>query len=98
MDTEQPIDLEPTRIRLAYLEAVLLGIERRTEVIDAVYAATTREQVIPTLQALLGLDEAQAIAVSDLQLFRLNAEDRIGIEDERSQLFENLRASGDLSA
>jgi DNA gyrase/topoisomerase IV subunit A len=77
-------------VRLATLDAVAAGIERRDEVLRAAYEASNREELIAMLQDLLAVDRSQALAIGDLQIFRFTAEDRARIDRERS----DLRARG----
>jgi DNA gyrase/topoisomerase IV subunit A len=83
----QPADSEPAAdTRLAVLDAVLAAVDRRTEVVEAAYQAANRSELIAKLQDLLAIDRSQAIAIGDLQVFRLTAEDRDRLDRERAGL------------
>lgn len=72
--------------RLAVLDAVVAATERWDEVQEAAYGAADRLDLIAKLQDLLNIDKTQAIAIGDLQVFRINAEDRIRLQRERAAL------------
>jgi 2C-methyl-D-erythritol 2,4-cyclodiphosphate synthase len=72
--------------QLAVLDAVLAAIERSEEVLRVAYQAADRSEVVAKLQDLLGIDSTQAIAIGDLQIFRLNAEDRTRLQQQRADL------------
>jgi len=72
--------------RLAVLDAVVAAIERWDEVQKVAYEAANRSELIAKLRQLLSIDEVQAVAIGDLQVFRINAEDRTRLQQERSEL------------
>jgi DNA gyrase/topoisomerase IV subunit A len=78
--------------RLAILDAVIAAIDRRDEVIAAAYEAADRSELIATLQDLLALDRAQAVAIGDLQIFRFTGEDRRRLRREQASLRARIEA------
>jgi DNA gyrase/topoisomerase IV subunit A len=83
----QPRDAsEADASRLAVLDAVLAATERWDEVHKVAYQAADRFDLIAKLRDLLNIDEAQAVAIGDLQIFRINAEDRTRLRQERAEL------------
>jgi DNA gyrase/topoisomerase IV subunit A len=72
------------------LDAVLAAIERPEEVLTAAHAATDRADLIARLRELLQIDSVQAIAIGDLQIFRLTAADRARLQQQRRELRSRL--------
>ncbi|GGO86905.1 hypothetical protein GCM10011584_10240 [Nocardioides phosphati] len=62
--------------QLAIIEAIALGMERRSEVFAAVEAAEDNEEALARVRALLGVDDEGASAVLEMQLRRLTREQR----------------------
>lgn len=62
--------------QLAIIEAIALGMERRSEVFAAVEAAEDSEDALARVRALLGVDDEGASAVLEMQLRRLTREQR----------------------
>ena len=80
--------------KLALLEAVLSALERRQEVVEAVWAAHDREEAVVRVQELLGLGAGvPPEVVLDLQLGRLTAESRARIAAEVAYLRGLLSSS-----
>lgn len=79
-------------MRFAILDAVLTAIDRRDEVVAAAYEAADRTELIATLQDLLAIDRAQAVAIGDLQIFRLTAEDRRRLRREHATVKSRIDA------
>jgi len=73
--------------RLALLEVVLSALERRHDVVEAVWAARTREEAAAKVQGLLGLAAGvPPEVVLDMQLSRLTAASRADIGAEVAHL------------
>jgi len=69
----------------------MMGIDRRGDVLEAAYQAASRSELIAKLQELFAVDAAQAMAIGDLQIFRLSAEDRARLDQERVSLRSRLQ-------
>ena len=69
-------------------EAVLSGVDRRHEVLDAIWDAPSEDQARARVQALLDLDEVSAEAVLSLQVRRMTAESRQVIVDRLAEIRE----------
>jgi DNA gyrase/topoisomerase IV subunit A len=84
----QPGHSEPAAdlARLAVLDAIVAGIDRRHEVVDAAYQAANHSELIAKLQDLFAIDRSAAIAIADLQMSRLTAEIRERIDQERASV------------
>jgi DNA gyrase/topoisomerase IV subunit A len=72
--------------RLAVLDAIVAGIERRNEVVEAAYHAANPEELIAKLQDLFAVDRSAAIAIVDLQISRLTVEVRDRLDQERASV------------
>ena len=82
----EPADAE----RLAVLDAIAGAIERRHEVLAALEVAASDAEAAESVALLLGVSEAAASAVLDLQLRRFTAAQRGRIEAERRELRGDL--------
>lgn len=78
--------------------AAVLAMERRHDVLDAVWSSSTAEEARRRLRNLLDVDDVGAQAVLDLQVHHLTAGGRLRITDHLHQLEELLRDDGAPSA
>ncbi|MET7281137.1 hypothetical protein ABZS29_23065 [Kribbella sp. NPDC005582] len=74
------------RTRLAMLDAVHDGIQRRTEILALVSSSESSADALAGIQELLGVAEEHAQAVLDLQFARLTRSNVARIDREREQL------------
>lgn len=74
------------RQRLELLDAFVLAIERRTEVLDLIADSESAEAAREGLCALLGVSDLAATAVLDLQARRFARLEAQRIRDERDEL------------
>lgn len=71
--------------RIAILNALSAAIERRDEVMSAVWASESDEQVIAAVRGLLDCDDMAAQAVLDMSWRRLTKRNRERIALERDE-------------
>jgi DNA gyrase/topoisomerase IV subunit A len=78
--------------RLSVLDAVLLALERRGEVLDAIAEARDRADARRSVAELLGVSEnsAAAEAVVELRLHRFNQSALAQVQSERDALKHRL--------
>jgi DNA gyrase/topoisomerase IV subunit A len=89
-------DAEPTvdradrersvRSRLEVLDAILIALERRSEVIDVVAESESADEAKASLRVLLGISDLSATANLDLQIRRLAKRERARILEERNRV------------
>jgi DNA gyrase/topoisomerase IV subunit A len=82
---------------LLTVEALLLAVSRRGEVLSVIEAAADVDDAREKLQALLGVGWIGATAVLDLQFRRLSAREREKIMQRRDELIrerQNLPSEG----
>jgi DNA gyrase/topoisomerase IV subunit A len=75
---------ELLRIRLGVLDAFVIAIERREELMRVVGEAAGSDEAHTTVMQVFGLDEVQAHAVLDLQVRRFAT--RSAVIDERQSV------------
>lgn len=75
--------------RLALLKFLLAALERRHEFLDAVWAATDKDQAAERLRDLLGDGADPGIAL-DMQVWRMTVEARADIVTEVAHLRQIL--------
>jgi DNA-directed RNA polymerase specialized sigma24 family protein len=83
------VPVEPDRsayVQLEIYEGLLSAFKRRAEVLDLVAESPDRETSVRRLRELLGLTQAQAAAVLDLQLHRFTSESRDRIARRADEL------------
>ncbi|MEJ5913894.1 hypothetical protein [Pseudokineococcus sp. 1T1Z-3] len=80
-------------MRLHVLEALLVAVERRAELVDLVAAADDVASAAAALEGW-GLDDAQARAVLDLQVRRLAGRERQRLVSERTRLLARREELG----
>lgn len=74
--------------------AAVLAMERRHDVLDAVWSCSTGEEARQRVRNLLGVDDVGAQAVLDLQVHHLTGEGRQRITEHLQQLEDLLRDDG----
>ena len=74
--------------RLEILDALVIALDRRDELMQIVASAQDAEQAQDRLRSAFSLNQVQAVAVMDLQVRRFGTEQRDRIRKER----EHLRA------
>ena len=72
--------------RLVIVEAIVIALDRREQVLSIVSSATDDTQAKAQLANTFDLSEVHAIAVLDLQVRRFTQEDRRRIVDERDAI------------
>jgi DNA gyrase/topoisomerase IV subunit A len=85
MGTE-PSELELLDDRLATLETLLLAIERRGELGDAIAAAADAEAAVSEVQQILGVSRVHATEVLNMQWRRWTTADRRELAHRRDEL------------
>lgn len=75
-------------------QAVVLAMERRHDVLDAVWASSTAEEARQRLRDQLGVDDIGAQAILDLQVHHLTSGGRQRITGHLEQLEDLLRNDG----
>jgi DNA gyrase/topoisomerase IV subunit A len=73
-------------------QAVVLAMERRHDVLDAVWASSTAEEARQRLRDQLGVDDIGAQAILDLQVHHLTSGGRERIAGHLEQLVDVLRS------
>jgi DNA gyrase subunit A len=76
--------------RLEFLEAVLAAFDRRAEVIEVTAESASADEARAALCALLGISEAAATAVLDLQVRRFAKHERGRISADRDSVRRDL--------
>lgn len=75
-----------TARQLLIHEALLLALDRRTEVLEAVYDADDAFAARKGVQSLLNIGDEPAAAVLDMQMRRFTARDRQYLVDRVAEL------------
>lgn len=78
------------RQRLKALDAMVLAMERRREVLDLIEHSTTADAAQKGLTELLGVESTSAMAILDLQARRFTQRERQRIVEERDALRRHL--------
>ena len=86
-------DTSAERARLSVVKAMMSGIDRRSEIIEAIYETPTRDDVVGEIQRILGVDPSDATAVANLQIMRMNARDRALLQQEHDDISQRLGLS-----
>jgi len=76
--------------RLGVLEAVIIAIDRRDELMQILATAVTVDEACRELGTSFGLNDAQAHAVLDLQVRRFAGQERQRIIEERDSVRAEL--------
>lgn len=74
------------RARLELLDGLTVALDNRDRLVRIVSAAPNRDVACLEVRREFDLSETQAIAVLDLQIFRLTVDARQRIADERDRL------------
>lgn len=82
--------LQKIHAELTILEALILGIDRRDEVFDAVENSENDQQASLAVCKLLGIDSVQARAILDMQVRRFTHAQRQKLEEHVAQLKSGL--------
>ena len=85
MGTE-PSEIELLDDRLAIIEVLLLALERRGELGDAIAAAADAEAAVDEVQQILGVAREPAIEVLNMQWRRWTSEGRRELAHRRDEL------------
>jgi DNA gyrase/topoisomerase IV subunit A len=85
MGTERS-ELELLDDRLATLEALLLALERRSELGDAIAAADDAEAAVGEVQQILGVPREHAIEVLNMSWRRWTSSERRELARRRDEL------------
>ncbi|MEV6410841.1 DNA gyrase subunit A [Kribbella sp. NPDC051718] len=72
-------ELEPAEQRVRIFEAILLAVDRRTELLDLVASSTSLDESLQAVSREFDLDDIQAQAVLDLQVRRFATNERAKI-------------------
>ena len=75
---------------LSAYEALLMALERRQEVLDAVWESSTTDEARLRLSALLGVEERHAQIILDMQVLHLTARGRERATEFAEQLRDQL--------
>lgn len=78
------------RARLEILDALVIAVDRRVELMAIVASSPDANEARTELMATLGLSQIQATAVLDLQVRRFATTERQRIVDERTELGAEL--------
>jgi hypothetical protein len=92
--TMDPQERKNTQESARIFQAVLLAVERRHDVLDAVWASSTSEEARQRLRDQLGVDDVGAQAILDLQVHHLTSGGRKRIAVHLEQLEDLLRNDG----
>jgi hypothetical protein len=95
--TMDPQERENTQESARIYQAVLLAVERRHDVLDAVWASSTTEEARQRLRDQLGVDDVGAQAILDLQVHHLTSGGRERIAVHLEQIEDLLRNDGTAS-
>lgn len=90
----EPQERKNTQESIRIYQAVGLAMERRHDVLDAVWASSTAEDARQRLRDQLGVDDIGAQAILDLQVQHLASGGRQRITGHLEQLEEILRNDG----
>ena len=85
-ETMDPQERKKTEEQVGMYQAVLLAMERRHDVMEAVWAASDAEDARRRLRDQLGVDETGAHAILDLQIHHLTALGRQRITGHMQEL------------
>jgi len=89
-----PQERKNTQESIRIYQAVVLAMERRHDVLDAVWASPTAEDARQRLRDQLGVDDIGAQAILDLQMHHLTSGGRQRITGHLEQLEDLLRNDG----
>jgi DNA gyrase/topoisomerase IV subunit A len=89
-----PRERKSTQESARIYQAVLLAVERRHDVLDAVWASSTTEEARQRLRDQLGVDDVGAEAILDLQVHHLTSGGRERIAVHLEQIENLLRNDG----
>ena len=78
------------RLRLAVMDAHILAVERRDEVMQAAAEARDRDEARKSVARLLGITEQQASAVLEMRLNRFNQSDVADLRSEHKSVSTRL--------
>ena len=78
------------RERLEIVEACLIAIDHRQELLRVVETASDADAAVPAVMDRFGLNQIQAHAVLQLQVHRFAEADRRRVSDEADQLRREL--------
>jgi hypothetical protein len=92
--TMDPQERKSTQKSAHMDQAVLLAVERRHDVLDAVWASSTSEEARQRLRDQLGVDDIGAQAILDLQVHHLTSRGRERITGHLEELEDLLRNDG----
>jgi DNA gyrase/topoisomerase IV subunit A len=71
------------RERLEILEAIVAGLERRSELLEIVSSSRDTETAQTRVADLFGLNRVQTLAILDIQVRRFSETERLKITQER---------------
>jgi DNA gyrase/topoisomerase IV subunit A len=92
--TMDPQERKNAQESIRIYQAVVLAMERRHDVLDAVWASSTAEEARQRLRDQLGVDDIGAQAILDLQVHHLTSGGRQRFTGHLEQLEDLLRNDG----
>lgn len=86
MDRDPELDQRELDGRLEILDALVAALERRSVVLEAIESSDEAEDAVRRLRELLGVSEAAASEVLNMQWRRLTCQERARIYEYRDAL------------